>query len=258
MCSSGTEELIEIRSVTNLLSLSSKPATRYYFRGLPCANYELIPKLLREEFLGPLSKLYCESEPVKLQALLLQRFVRYASSYYRDGTLGTLRDNFSEWLCVAQHNGLPTLLLDWTLNPLVGLYFAVSKCDDKDGCVWCMELKNPSDRQLTTVHLEEKKELREDYSAPCLVIPRPFNRRIEAQAGRFTYSTCRDALDKICSKDPYADKRVPWRRMIKWVVPANEANKKKILEELGLCQIHDGTVFADLDGFARYLAGGGL
>jgi hypothetical protein len=85
--------------------LSTSPRGRWVFRGLPRSSYELIPKVGRIP--------HSFSSRQKLETALLDKFERGATAYleYRP-------ENKWEWLALAQHHGLPTRLLDWTLNPL--------------------------------------------------------------------------------------------------------------------------------------------
>jgi hypothetical protein len=70
-----------------------------------------------------------------IEPSLIRSFRKYASA-------GAF-DEKTEWyvLAVAQHNGLPTRVLDWTASPLVAAHFA---CGDEtykkdDGAIWCLQ-----------------------------------------------------------------------------------------------------------------------
>jgi hypothetical protein len=66
----------------------------------------------------------------------LRAFSKYASK-------GAF-DPDSEWerLAVAQHNGLPTRVLDWTTSPLIAAHFATAERDhaSADGVIWCVNV----------------------------------------------------------------------------------------------------------------------
>ena len=39
--------------------------------------------------------------------------------------------NTFEWLCIMQHYGIPTTLLDWTIDPMIALFFATDVPDEE-------------------------------------------------------------------------------------------------------------------------------
>jgi hypothetical protein len=88
-----------------------------------------------------------------------------------------------QWLAVAQHNRLPTRLLDWSKNPLVALWFAVSEPghEGESGIVWAHCYK-PSEAISTT------KDLATPFSVDetLVYLPEHVFPHIQAQSGVFT------------------------------------------------------------------------
>lgn len=243
---------------------SQESIMQYYYRG-ESSLYQLQPKLVRDEVMDKLVDTHKVENPFSLQYELLRRFKRLSSHHHIGNVhrplLGSKPTN-DEWLCIAQHHGLPTLLVDWTINPLVALYFAVkdNNKEGKPGIVWLCRLKERDIRRGQTVLLEEQSELRllpdksdqeekpEDLNpGPLLVVPWAYDPRIAIQSGRFIYAGYQDPkieLDKITDEKP-------WEEIKRIYIP--DENKKHIKDTLNQCRINESTLLPDLDGTARHL-----
>jgi len=162
------------------------------------------------------------------------------------------------WLFLMQHYGVPTRLLDWTENPLYGLWFAVAAeaHAEIDGCLWSLdpialnelahirpefaqEIPYFGDDIVLDNYLPSRLTVGSASPSPAAGIAGREFERIYAQAGAFTI-THREQED-IALLTP-----TPTRRLL---IPAEA--KPALSEELRLLGINELTVFPQLDNVAK-------
>lgn len=201
---------------------------RLLFRGQN-VDKPLVPKIARGRAV--------DYEALKAkERRMLERFQKEAQPFLAHPLPQTVWD----WLSIAQHQGMPTRLLDWSGNALAALWFAVSNDPGpkvKQGVVWVLKV---DPKNLTSPSEDEDIfDLRRTY----VFQPFHIDRRIAAQTGWFSVHKYVESSGRFIALEKNAQYR---ERLLKFVIPVKHFESiRRELRRLGFTQ---ASMFPDLSG----------
>ena len=198
------------------------PRGRWVFRGHADSRHSLTPSVGRSS----------PPDHAKYEKSLFAMFRREAREYVEP-----LPSDW-EWLALAQHHGLPTRLLDWSSNPLVALYFAVEKHEDRDGVFFALKARTQYSEERT------RRESPFELSKPVKYRPASVTPRIRAQEGLFV--VCSDLTKPL---DEYSQSR-GWEIRTQVISAQSKQMIRYLLFRLG---VHASSLFPDIDGLCQRL-----
>lgn len=249
-----------IKSIVSLYS--KRNCTKHlFFRGLCDKNFELLPSVFRPNKTN--GKTFDEKT-------IYLDFMQYAPE--NNITYDFIRDA-DKVLAEMQHYGIPTRLLDWTVNPLVALYFACLYSEN-DGKVYIFNpwkynqtisdysIPNNHDqnifaRSLLVYHWKDNDKTLFNYVnerypslSTSIFLEYPFayvaqftNKRKLNQRGCFLiYGKDSTPFEQMNVSKPYLDELI-----------IDKNSKCKILNQLNMMYINDYTVYPDYNGMEKMI-----
>ena len=244
---------------------------RYVYRGMSDINYDLIPKISRKWDSDNEDNVVSSEEAIrrfqKLQEYLTIRLPAYNYDFHH---LDIKPRKWKE-LFIGQHYGAPTSLLDFTRNPLAGLFFACISNPKKDGVLYGICIKsqerfsgrefNPDAQNYNIASYDlistgNNGKAPEDLLKHKFIVPPHFDPRIQTQQSVF----CSFPIEKLTTplndqiSENYEGGQIAnegkMDHIMKWKIPKNK--KKEILQELNWIGINYSTLFPDINGFGDY------
>lgn len=121
---------IDISTIDELLQFLKALAARHkqglWYRGEENSALTLVPSIQRSE------------KRLQIERFITNDFYIRAKQIFKNPPE---KHNYSEWVALMQHHGLPTRMLDWSKSPLIAVFFATEtyqQYPDTDACVWVL------------------------------------------------------------------------------------------------------------------------
>lgn len=245
-----------------------------------CSSGEIFcrgePEFFEKSFLTP--KIFRKENLKHEEAELISDFKATFSEYEKEFS------SEIDWLSLMQHNGVPTRLLDWTINPLIALYFALgNKAQyDKDGIVFIVpigdRLDTPNSEIIQPIRLSVKPFIKfytniavassteqiaalmnqnapykdmQIYPDAIEVFPPNSHPRIKAQFGRFTIYYPKYIKEKQVLPHTI-DHYNSYFFLESYRIRILKKTKELIKKQLRLMNIHEFILFPDKDKFFQH------
>lgn len=151
-------------------------------------------------------------------------------------------ESYLEVLALAQHHGLPTRLLDWSLSPLIALYFSVETNSANDAVVYILKNSQWIDetefKKHSTLGIEDYLDKIDNEMINNIFMPKHITPRIKSQQGVFSIHSLSapefqpSDIEKITIDGNY---------------------RKEIKNELRQLGIGERTIYPDLYGLCKEL-----
>lgn len=202
------------------------------FRGQK-KDWPLLPKIAR-------LKMECGIEEAENR--MTAEFKRWSLPY-----LEIQPRNEWELLAIAQHHGMATQLLDWTKNPLAGLWFAVCEpaVDNSNGVVWIFRLDK---KKVEVGHGFGHSVWPSSKKGITAYQPTSITRRLAVQQGWFTVHSLWGEDGKIRGLEEDATFT---EDLTKVIIPGMCFSELRY--QLDRCGINSATLFPDLDGLCAHI-----
>ena len=240
-------------------SFHSNPENPIWYRGIGNENvHKLLPSLYRHKGFSTFPEFFA------LERTILNRF-KERSVPFLDNKVSDDWEN----LFLMQHFGVPTRLLDWSENPFVGLFFALTtqqreKDPKPDAAIWALlpdawnqwAFKHVTYRggplsvfnKLVAVYSPNPENSDMPPANQAAILGIHNSPRIVAQRGVFTISgsnieSIEDTFAAIRSED------IREETLRKITIPASRV--EDLLNRLTAIGYSESVIFPDLEGLAR-------